>query len=59
MDPGWRSAADTCNHPDSSAGKEAFFHGPYRRQLLEGIGHFPHREAPGQVAEAILAFLPR
>lgn len=50
-------AADTCNHPDSSAGKETFFSGPYQRQLLEGIGHFPHREAPEQVAEAILSFI--
>ncbi|PMR76526.1 alpha/beta fold hydrolase [Billgrantia endophytica] len=50
-------AADTCNQPDSSAGKEEFFSGTYQRQLLEGIGHFPHREAPGQVAKAILGFI--
>jgi pimeloyl-ACP methyl ester carboxylesterase len=49
--------ADACNHPDSSAGKEAFFTGLYRRQLLEGVGHFPHREAPDQVAGAILEFV--
>ncbi|MBD3897302.1 alpha/beta hydrolase [Halomonas sp. ML-15] len=52
-------AADACNHPDSSAGKESFFTGPYRRQLLEGVGHFPQREAPEQVADAILAFVQR
>lgn len=49
--------ADSCNHPDSSAGKERFFSGPYRRHLLPGVGHFPQREAPQAVAEAILAFL--
>lgn len=51
--------ADACNHPDSSAGKDDFFTGPYQRQLLEGVGHFPHREAPEQVAAAILAFVKR
>lgn len=49
--------ADACNHPDSSAGKEMFFTGLYRRQLLVGVGHFPHREAPDQVAGAILEFV--
>lgn len=50
-------AADVCNHPDSSANKERFFSGPYRRTLLDGVGHFPQREAPGEVANAILDFL--
>ncbi|WP_133646145.1 alpha/beta fold hydrolase [Paraburkholderia flava] len=50
-------AADACNHPDSSANKERFFSGPYRRTLLDGVGHFPQREAPGEVANAILDFL--
>lgn len=50
-------AADSCNHPDSSAGKERFFSGPYQRQLLEGVGHFPQREAPQAVAAALLDFL--
>jgi pimeloyl-ACP methyl ester carboxylesterase len=50
-------AADSCNHPDSSAGKERFFSGPYRRTLLDGVGHFPQREAPSDVANAILSFL--
>ncbi|WP_322980677.1 alpha/beta hydrolase [Pseudomonas sp. C11] len=49
-------AADTCNHPDSSKGREAFFTGRYERQVLDGIGHFPQREAPQTIAEAILRF---
>ena len=49
-------AADTCNHPDSSRGKERFFAGPYQRIELPGVGHFPQREAPGQVADAVLGF---
>ncbi len=48
--------ADTCNHPDSSAGKERFFSGPYRRVLLDGVGHFPQREAASAVAREILEF---
>ncbi|MDX5627168.1 MULTISPECIES: alpha/beta hydrolase [unclassified Brenneria] len=48
--------ADTCNHPDSSRGREHFFQGRYQRQVLEGIGHFPQREAPQQVGRAILQF---
>ena len=50
-------AVDTCNHPDSSIGKERFFTGPYQRQLLEGVGHFPQREAPESVAERVLDFI--
>lgn len=48
--------ADTCNHPDSSKGREAFFNGGYERQVLDGVGHFPQREASRSVAEAILSF---
>jgi pimeloyl-ACP methyl ester carboxylesterase len=50
-------AADACNHPDSSIGKERFFTGPYKRQLLDGVGHFPQREAPGSVAQCVLDFI--
>ena len=32
--------------------QERFFTG-YRRVRLDGIGHFPHREAPDEVAEAV------
>ncbi|MCD7097836.1 alpha/beta hydrolase [Stenotrophomonas sp. MMGLT7] len=48
--------ADTCNRPDTSLGREAFFQGRYERQVLDGIGHFPQREAPQAVANAIVRF---
>ena len=48
--------ADTCNHPDSSKGREAFFRERYERQVIDGVGHFPQREAPQAVADAILRF---
>jgi pimeloyl-ACP methyl ester carboxylesterase len=52
-------AADRCNHPDTSAGKERFFAGPYQRTVFDRIGHFPQREAPESVANAILDFVAR
>lgn len=48
--------ADACNDPATSFGKEQFFKGRYKRIILEGIGHFPQREAPEPVAENILHF---
>ncbi len=51
--------ADTCNPPETSAGKERWFKGPYRREVLPGIGHFPPREAPDDVARILLDFMER
>ena len=50
-------AVDGVNHPDTSLGKEAFFSGLYERVLLAGIGHFPQREASGDVLAALHRFL--
>jgi pimeloyl-ACP methyl ester carboxylesterase len=49
--------ADPCNDPSTSEGKDRFFSGPYQRSVLDGVGHFPQREAPAAVAEAIVRFL--
>ncbi|MEH3147536.1 MAG: alpha/beta hydrolase [Methylobacterium frigidaeris] len=46
--------ADACILPGSFEGQEQHFSGPYREVPLEGIGHFPSREAPEAVAEAVL-----
>ncbi|WMD20396.1 alpha/beta hydrolase [Achromobacter seleniivolatilans] len=51
--------ADTCNQPVTSEGKEQYFSGRYERRVLDGVGHFPQREAPQAVAEAILTFCGR
>lgn len=48
--------ADACNAPITSEGKEGYFSGPYQRRVLDGVGHFPQREAPQAVADAITAF---
>jgi pimeloyl-ACP methyl ester carboxylesterase len=46
--------SDYCDAPEESEGLEGFFTGGYRRVVLENVGHFPHREAPGLVADAVL-----
>jgi pimeloyl-ACP methyl ester carboxylesterase len=43
--------------PHSSEGKAVHFSAPYQRQVLEGVGHFPTREAPHQTAGLLTSFL--
>jgi len=50
-------SADAANAPATSEGKERLFAGRYHRALIDGVGHFPQREAPAAVAAAMLAFL--
>jgi pimeloyl-ACP methyl ester carboxylesterase len=52
-----QGVSDFCDPPSESEGKDAYFSGSYHRVLLEGIGHFPHREAPDAVANHILGQL--
>jgi pimeloyl-ACP methyl ester carboxylesterase len=52
-----QGAADFCDAPSESEGLEAHFTGKYKRMLIDGVGHFPHREAPETVAEAIIQHL--
>jgi len=54
-----QGGADCCDQPESSAGREGAFAGPYQRILLDGVGHFPPREVPDQVAEIIDAHFRR
>jgi pimeloyl-ACP methyl ester carboxylesterase len=42
---------------DTELGQESFYRGGFERQVLEGCGHFLHREQPRQVAERLIAFL--
>jgi pimeloyl-ACP methyl ester carboxylesterase len=49
--------ADGVNPPSSSDHKQAYFTGRYQRTLLPGVGHFPQREAPQAVAQAVLDWL--
>jgi pimeloyl-ACP methyl ester carboxylesterase len=49
--------ADPANDPSTSADREGLFAGPYQRLVLDGVGHFPSREAPEAVVRALEAFL--
>ena len=46
-----------CLHPPRRLPRTRhYFSGRYQRLVLEGVGHFPQREAANQVADAILRF---
>lgn len=38
-------------------GSGRYVRGPYRRHLLDGVGHFPHEEDPAAVARLLLPWL--
>jgi pimeloyl-ACP methyl ester carboxylesterase len=48
---------DYCDEPASSEGQAGYFTAGYRRLVIDGVGHFPHREAPDLVASAVLDHL--
>jgi pimeloyl-ACP methyl ester carboxylesterase len=37
---------DTCVRPRAARGSGAYVDAPYRWRLIDGVGHFPHEEAP-------------
>ncbi len=52
-----QGVADSCDPPSESEDREKYFTAGYERILLDGVGHFPHREASDAVAAAILRHL--
>jgi len=52
-----QGAADECDSPKESEHLEEYFTAKYDRHVLEGVGHFPHREAPALVSAAVLHHL--
>lgn len=44
-----QGALDRCLLPASTMGSQAYAHGGYTLALLDGVGHFPHEEAPAEV----------
>jgi pimeloyl-ACP methyl ester carboxylesterase len=48
-----QGGADACDEPASSEGLEPYFTAGYRRMVLPETGHFPPREAPEEIANAI------
>ncbi|AEU36049.1 alpha/beta fold hydrolase [Granulicella mallensis] len=52
-----QGGSDFCDLPLASEGQEKYFLNGYERIVLNGVGHFPHREAPAEVGDAILRWL--
>ena len=52
-----QGASDFCDLPSASEGQGEYFRNGYERILLNGVGHFPHRENPSAVADAVLQLL--
>jgi pimeloyl-ACP methyl ester carboxylesterase len=48
-------AVDGCLLPTTAIGSGSYAHGSYTLTMLQGVGHFPHQEAPGAVTELIAA----
>jgi pimeloyl-ACP methyl ester carboxylesterase len=48
---------DRCVAASQTEGQESRFSGGYERVLLQGVGHFPQREAPAEVTGAVLRHL--
>lgn len=54
-----QGGADGVTLAESTAGKDQYFTGGYKRVVLDGVGHFPTREAPDAVNKLLLDFLAR
>jgi pimeloyl-ACP methyl ester carboxylesterase len=52
-----QGGADGVTVPSTTEGKEKYFTGGYQRHVLDGVGHFPTREAPDAVNRLIIDFL--
>lgn len=50
-------ALDGCWLPSTALGSGRYARASYTWKQLDGAGHFPHEENPGEVAEHLLAFL--
>jgi pimeloyl-ACP methyl ester carboxylesterase len=48
---------DRCSSPAMSEHQDEYFSGPYQRVVIDGVGHFPTREAPQKVNALLVAFL--
>jgi pimeloyl-ACP methyl ester carboxylesterase len=52
-----QGGSDGVNLPESSEGKDKYFTGGYARHIIQGVGHFPTREAPEAVNKLVMEFL--
>jgi pimeloyl-ACP methyl ester carboxylesterase len=54
-----QGADDACDLPPCSENQASFFTAPYKRILLKGSGHFPHREDPKAIAGLLTLLIDR
>jgi pimeloyl-ACP methyl ester carboxylesterase len=54
-----QGGADGVTLAETTAGKGPYFTGGYTRHELEGVGHFPTREAADRVNKLLLEFLEK
>jgi pimeloyl-ACP methyl ester carboxylesterase len=54
-----QGGADSVTLAETTAGKGPYFTGGYTRHVLDGVGHFPTREAPERVNKLLLEFLQK
>lgn len=52
-----QGALDPCTLPGTARGSDEYVTGPYRWDLLDGIGHFPHEEAPEAFCRSVIQWL--
>ena len=52
-----QGGSDFCDLPFASEGQDKYFLSGYERIVLKDVGHFPHREAPSAVANAVWRLL--
>jgi pimeloyl-ACP methyl ester carboxylesterase len=48
-----QGGSDLCDAASESEGQQRYFSRGYQRIVLEGVGHFPHREAADAVTDAV------
>jgi pimeloyl-ACP methyl ester carboxylesterase len=51
-----QGGSDFCDEPRASEGLDGYFD-TYARVVLDGVGHFPHREAPAETSRLVLDHL--
>lgn len=54
-----QGGADGVTLAETTAGKGPYFTGGYTRHVLDGVGHFPTREAADRVNKLLLEFLQK
>ncbi len=52
-----QGADDGCIAPSAARGQARFFTGPFRAEVVDGVGHFLHVEDPGAIAARVIPWL--